>query len=337
MTTVTLSPAIIDQFAQAFLEGGHALNTRLADVSNSLYGSLLLLTLSWFGVNVLLESLAGDNLGKILSRLLRFLFLAGLVAWFMQSYDFIFYQGIYQGCEALVTAIAGPNGDTQGFSSAWSVFMDIIVTVWDSIAGSPDRFISGATPLSWAFWGALGGWMVTVLLLFVALCVFIVALAILAVIHVMGSALAGLALALGPFFIPWLLWDITKEFFMSWVRFLFIACFYRVISVTVLAMSKPVFIQLQQWITANSSTLTNASPTDSMALAVLLIITASIMAYLMGHVPQIAAALVGHARVDTGFATTSSRSIQSGMNKANDWMGKQLRAQSARERHYGDE
>jgi len=58
---------------------------------------------------------------------------------------------------------------------------------------------------------------------------------------------------------------------------------------------------------------------------------------LMGHVPQIAAALVGHARVDTGFATSSSRSIQSGMNKANDWMGKQLRAQSARERHYGDE
>jgi hypothetical protein len=333
---ITLSPAIIDQFGQLFLDGGRALHGNLSGVADSLYGSLLLLTFSWSGVNILLESMVGDNLGKVLSQLIRFLFLAGLVAWFLQAYDFIFYEGIYQGCEAVAAAIAGPNGGAQGFASAWSVFSDVIVTVWDTIAGSPERYLGGASPMSWAFWGALGGWMITVALLFIALCVFILALAILAVIHVMGNALAGLALALGPFFIPWLLWDVTKEFFMAWVRFLFIACFYRVISVAVLVMTKPVFVLLHQWMTDNAAVMGNATPTDSMALAVLLIITASIIAYLMSHVPQIAAALVGHARVDTGFATQSSRVIHNRIGRANDWMARQIRAYGRNEGRAGD-
>ncbi len=333
---ITLSPVIIDQFGQLFLDGGRALHNNLSGVADSLYGSLLLLTFSWSGINILLESMMGDNLGKVLSQLIRFLFMAGLVAWFLQAYDFIFYEGIYQGCDAIATAIAGSNGGTQGFATAWSVFTDIIVTVWDTISGSPDRYLGGASPMSWAFWGALGGWIMTVALLFIALCVFIVALAILAVIHVMGNALAGLALAVGPFFIPWLLWDVTKEFFMTWVRFLFIACFYKVISVAVLVMTKPVFVLLHQWMTDNAAVMANATPTDSMALAVLLIITATIIAYLMGHVPQISAALVGHARVDTGFATNSSRIIQNRISKANDWMGKQIRAYSRSEGPPGD-
>ncbi len=333
---MTLSPAIIDQFGQLFLDGGRALHGNLSGVADSLYGSLLLLTFSWSGINILLESMMGDNLGKVLSQLIRFLFMAGLVAWFLQAYDFIFYEGIYRGCEAIATAIAGPNGSAQGFATAWSVFTDIIVTVWDTIAGSPDRYLGGASPMSWAFWGALGGWIITAALLFIALCVFIVALAILAVIHVMGNALAGLALALGPFFIPWLLWDVTKEFFMAWVRFLFIACFYRVISVAVLVMTKPVFVLLHQWMTDNAAVMANATPTDSMTLAVLLIITATIIAYLMSHVPQISAALVGHARVDTGFATNSSRVIHSRISKANDWMAKQIRAYSRNESRPGE-
>ena len=333
---ITLSPAIIDQFGQMFLDGGRALHSNLSGVADSLYGSLLLLTFSWSVVNILLESMVGENLGKVLSQLIRFLFLAGLVAWFLQAYDFIFYEGIYQGCESVASAIAGPNGGAQGFATAWSVFSDVIVTVWDTIAGSPERYLSGASPMSWAFWGALGGWLITVALLFIALCVFIIALTILAVIHVMGNALAGLALALGPFFIPWMLWDVTKEFFVSWVRFLFIACFYKVIAVAVLVMTKPVFVLLHQWMTDNATVMSNATPTDSMALAVLLIITASIIAYLMSHVPQISAALVGHARVDTGFATQSSRVIHNRIGKANDWMARQIRAYGRSDGHSGD-
>ncbi len=322
---VSLDPSIIDQFSQSFLEGGRALHANLSGIAESLYGSLLLLTFSWFGINAVLESMTGEHLGKVLSRLIRFLFLSGLVAWFLQAYDFIFYQGIYKGCEAVAAAIAGPGGTGQGFATAWSIYTDIIATIWDSLAASPDRYLSGATPMSWAFWGALGGWMMTVVLLFIALILFVLALSILAVIYVMSSALAGLALALGPFFIPWLLWDVTKDFFMGWVRFLFIACFYRVVGVAVIVMSKPVFVVLHQWMTGNAAIMTTASSADAMTLSVLLIVTATIMAYMMSHVPQITAALIGHARVDTGFATQSSRAIQSHISKSNDWMARRIR------------
>jgi hypothetical protein len=330
-TSINLSPAIIDQFAQAFLQGGLNLHSNLSAVADSLYGSLLLLTFSWFTLGILFESMTGEHLGRVMVKLIRFLFQAGLVAWFLQAYNSIFYDGLYQGCVTITNQIAGTGGSGQGFATGWSVFADIIVSIWDAIGGSPTRYTAGATPLSAEFWAALGGWMVTVMLLGVALLVFILALVILAVIHVMGSALAGLALALGPFFIPFLLWETTRDYFVAWLRFLFIACFYQVISVAVLVMAKPVFQQLQAWVSGNVSALSGGSATDSMVIAVLLIVTASILTYLMGHVPQITAALIGHARVDTGFATGTSRQIQSSLKKANDWMGKRLQ-NASRER-----
>lgn len=322
--SLTFSPAIIDQFAQAFLQGGLNLHNNLSAVADSLYGSLLLLTFSWFALGILFESMTGENLGRVMVKLIRFLFQAGLVAWFLQAYNTIFYDGLYQGCVTITNQIAGTGGVGQGFTTAWSVFADIIVSIWDAIGGSPTRYTAGATPLSAEFWAALGGWMVTVILLGIALLAFILGLIILAVIHVMGSALAGLALALGPFFIPFLLWDATRDFFVAWMRFLFIACFYQVVSVSVLVMAKPVFQQLQLWISGNLQALSGASAADSMVIAVLLIVTASILTYLMGHVPQITAALIGHARVDTGFATSASRQLQGNFKKANEWLGKRI-------------
>ncbi|WP_297461211.1 type IV secretion system protein [Ferrovum sp.] len=323
---LSLDPSLIDQMALALLEGGRQLHVRMGGVADSLYGSLLVLTFSWSTVNLLIESSVGESLGAVLTHLIRFIFLAGFTRWFLDSYDFVFYDGLYQGCVALTSAIAGPQGQSQGFTTAWSVFADLIGTIWDGMVSSPGRYLAGATPLSSAFWTALGGWMITMAFLFVALCVFTVALTLVAVIHIMGNALAGLALALGPFFIPWLLWDSTRELCLGWIRFLFIACFYQVVAVTVLVMAKPVFVLIQQWMMAQSGVWTHASPADSMALALLLVITASILAHLMSHVPQIAAALIGHGRVDTGFAGQTQRFVQTRMDRTNDWLARQIKS-----------
>ncbi|NDU86155.1 MAG: type IV secretion system protein [Ferrovum sp.] len=323
---MALSAAVIDQMAMALLEGGRILHGRMSGVADSLYGSLLVLTFSWSAVNILLETGAGENLGAVLTHLIRFIFLAGLTRWFLQSYDWVFYQGIYQGCVTVTAAIAGPQGQSQGFATAWSVFADIITTLWDGMVSSPGQYLAGATPLSATFWSALGEWLMTMALLFVALCIFLVALTLVALIHVMGNALAGIALAVGPFFIPWLLWESTRDFFLGWVRFLFVACFYQVVAVTVLVMAKPVFVQLQQWMMAQSGVLQQSSPADTMALAVLLVVTASILTYLMSHVPQIAAALIGHAKVDTGFAGQGQRFVQGQVNHANEWLARQIKS-----------
>lgn len=323
---IDLNPALVDQMAAAFLDGGRVLHGRLTGVADSLYGSLLALTFSWMAVNFLLETTLGDNVSAVLVRLLRFIFLAGLTRWFLDAYDLVFYQAVYQGCTAVTTAIAGPQGQSQGFVTAWSVFSNMIATVWNGMISSPGQYLAGATPLSSTFWTALGGWLVTMGLLFVALGVFLVALTLVAIIHVMGNALAGIALALGPFFIPWLLWENTRDICLGWIRFLFVACFYQVVAVTVLVMTKPVFQLLQQWLVGQSAVLSQASPADSMALACLLVVTASILTYLMGHVPQIAAALIGHARVDTGFAGQSQRFLATRVDHANDWLARQIKS-----------
>lgn len=323
---IDLNPALVDQMALALLDGGKILHTRLTAVADSLYGSLLALTFTWLAINFLLESSVGENVAAVLVRLIRFILLAGLTRWFLDAYDFVFYQGIYQGCVAVTSAIAGPQGQSQGFVTAWSVFANMIGTIWDGMVTSPARYLAGATPLSTAFWSALGGWLVTMALLFVALCVFLVALTLVAIIHVMGNALAGIALALGPFFIPWLLWEATRDICLGWIRFLFVACFYQVVAVTVLVMTKPVFILMQQWMTSQSGVWSQASPADSMALASLLLVTASILTYLMGHVPQIAASLIGHGRVDTGFAGQSQRFLSGKVDHANDWLARQIKS-----------
>ncbi len=324
LAVIDLNPALVDQMALAFLAGGKVLHSRLAGVADSLYGSLLALTFSWMAVNFLLESVFGDNMAAVLVRLIRFIFLAGVTHWFLDAYDLVFYQGIYQGCVALSEAIAGPQGQSQSFVTAWSVFAAMMGTVWDGMSSSPGAYLAGASPLSTVFWTGLGGWLVTVGLLFVAFCVFLVALTLVAVIHVMGNALAGIALALGPFFIPWLLWETTRDLCLGWIRFLFVACFYQVAAVTVLVMAKPVFVLLQQWMTGQSGVLSQASPADSMALASWLVVVAGILTYLMGHVPQIAAALIGHARVDTGFAGQSQRFMSSKIDHVNDWLAHRM-------------
>lgn len=320
---VTLNPQLIDQFALAFVQGGYALHTRLIQVSNSLYGSLLLMTLSWLVIQMLLDVMIGEEMSALLGKLIRYLLMAGLVGWFMQAYDLVFYQGVYQGCEAVAQAIAGTGNTAQGFTTAWSVYSDILVTIWQAMTLSPQHYFNGATPLSWAFWSAVGAWLVTMFLFLLVVLILLMGLLVFAVVHVMGSALTGIALAFGPFFIPWFLWDFTKNYFFGWVRFLLTSCFIKVVAIAVLAMTKPVFQEIHLWVVSSQQTLTTVSATDSMVLAVMLVVVCGMVTYLMAHVPQIASALMGHGRVDTGLAGVASRQIQKSIGQANGWLSKQ--------------
>ena len=295
--------------AQSFVDGGRSLQSNLRPVADSLLGSLVLLQMSWFGVQALLESLVGDNLGAVLARLLRYVLLVGLVTWFLSAYDLVFYQAIYGGCSALVQAIAGANGEAQSFATAWHVFIDLILSVWNTIEATPAHFLSGSSPMSWQFWGAAAELLGTWCLLFGSLLSFLACLVMVAIIHILGAALVGLGLALGPFFIPWLLWSPTRGLFEGWVRFLFTACFYRVVAVTLLQLSKPIFLSLQRLLGNGAEPTQASSSLDILLSALLLTLLASVIGGLMIRVPQLATALMGHGRIDTGQITSVGRQL----------------------------
>lgn len=308
MNLATLpGPELVDGIARAFVEGGRSLQGRLQPLAQDLVGGLVLLQMSWFGVQALLESLVGQNLGALLAHLFRYILLVGLVEWFLSAYDLVFFQGLCGGVEALVQAIAGSNGEAQSFATAWHVFLDLILAVWSTIEATPAHFLAGTNPLHWQFWAALWALSMSWCLLFGSLMSFIACLVVIALIHVTGAALVGLGLALGPFFIPWLMWDHARGLFSGWLRFLFTACFYRVVAVTLLQLAKPVFLGLQTLVTAGADPTQAAGALDILLGAVLLIILSSVIAGLMIRVPQLASALMGHGRADAGQLSALGR------------------------------
>lgn len=310
MTVDVLSPELIDGFADALLEGGFTLHTRLLSIGHSLYGALLALTFGWLAVNVAFETLAGDRLGDILAKLLRFVLLAGIVAWLLDAYELVFRDAIYRGSEAVAAAVGGQDGARRGFSTAWHVFVDLILDTWQ--ATRSQLFYSAVSGVVSGNGAAAGtaAWVAMAVLMAVTIVMFVVAMVIYAVIYVMGAALVGVALALGPFFIPWLLWETTNALFFGWVRFMFVACLYKVVAVTLLSMAHPVFERLTELLGTRKIDPAALEPVHTLVAGVGFVVVASILAYLMKSVPQISGALLSGTRVDTGFGRSTGRSVE---------------------------
>jgi type IV secretory pathway VirB6-like protein len=310
------APDLIDGLSTAFIEGGRALQLRIQPLAQNLMGGLLMLQMSWFGIQALLESLVGDHLGDVLARLLRLILLFGLVSWLLVAYDDVFYTAIYGGCTALIQALAGDQGESQSFATVWQVFIDLIMVGWHTMVDMPSHFLSGGNPGIWSFWSTLLILGTNLLLLIAILGTFVVCLVFVATVHVMGAALAGLALSLGPFFIPWLLWNPTRNLFESWLRFLLTACFYRVIAVTLMILAKPIFTSMQNMLTAGTDLAQSTNPLDTLMSMVGLLIVSSITAGMMVRVPQLASAMIGHAKIDIGLMNK----VASGVHQAKEYV-----------------
>lgn len=310
MNLATLpGPEVVDGIATAFVDGGRSLQQNLQPLAHQLIGALVMLQMSWFGVQMLLESLLGQNLGALLAGLLRYILLVGLAEWLLASYDQVFYQALYGGVDVVVEAVAGRQGEAQCFATAWHVFLDLILAVLTTIEAAPAHFLAGTNPLGWEFWVHLVAMAITWSLLFGSLVSFVACLVVIAVIHVLGAALVGLALALGPFFIPWLMWDHLRTLFTGWLRFLLTASFYRVVAVTLLQLAKPVFLNLQKLVADGADPTQAGGALEILVGAVLLIVLSSVIAGLMVRVPQLTSALLGHGRTDAGMFNGLARQL----------------------------
>ena len=336
-----ISPQLVDGFALALLDGGYALHERILPLGRALYGALLLLTMSWFGVNTLLEMFDGEHLGSVVTRLLRFVLLAGVVGWLLEGYELVFRDAFVRGGDAVAAAIGGQGTENQGFSTAWNVFTDLILGIWTSTRTQLQQSV-GTSYSPTGIVSAVGAWVFMAMFMMVAIILLALAMIVFAVIHVMGYALVGIALALGPFFIPWLLWETTNALFFGWARFLFLACLYKVVGVTVLAMARPIFEKLVALLAVQNdanalpgATSNPLAPARTLMLGLAFVILASILGYLMKQVPQIASALMSGSRVDTGFARGAGRSVQGAVRQIQRTVrGGGRRASSGRAAHH---
>jgi type IV secretory pathway VirB6-like protein len=311
-----IGPEIIDGMAETLVQGGRTLSLRMVPLAESLLGAIVTLQMIGFGLSAMMESWVGDQLGAVLARLCRLILMVGLVSWLITAYDDVFYQALYGLGTAIVSAISGGSGgELQTFSTAWNVYMDLLLSMWHVTESMPSALLSGGNPTTWQFWGMLLSVLVCLVVLLICLVAFSTSLVLLGVAHVMGAGLTGLALALGPVFIPWLLWMGSRPIFESWLRFLLTASFYRVVAVTLMTLNQPILVTLQAQMSQGNDPSQSQSALDILLSTLGLFVVASLTGSMMAKVPQLTQALIGHARIDTGMVSNAGRDIMKFVQK----------------------
>lgn len=109
----------------------------------------------------------------------------------------------------------------------------------------------------------------------------------------MAEVLFGLAMALGPILVPWLIWQRTEWLFDGWLRFMLGACFTKIVAFFMVGATAGLVSATRM--VADRVNVANAS--DYLAVeeinALIICITAAIGTFMMWQVPSIAGALVG--------------------------------------------
>jgi hypothetical protein len=117
--------------------------------------------------------------------------------------------------------------------------------------------------------------------LFVLL-VMLIALAFLIIFLSLGSALLGIALALGPLFIACGMWSVTRGYFTKWLDFVLVAGMYAVVGKTILAL-----MSVAPIVSPSTSSVEGA-----LMPAIATCFTLIALAYLAAQIPDIANALM---------------------------------------------
>lgn len=109
----------------------------------------------------------------------------------------------------------------------------------------------------------------------------------------MAEVLFGLAMAVGPIMVPWLIWQRTEFLFDSWLRFMLAACFTKVVAFFMVGATAGLIAAVR----TVSDKVDVASASDYLAVdeinALIVCIVSAVGAFMMWQVPSIAGQLVG--------------------------------------------
>lgn len=199
----------INNFTQHFY-----LNT--SDIGEKLFLYLSLISISWAGIKLAMSS--GGSLSEPMNELVKIVFTVGFAFWIMHDgYDLMIVGGIDGLCNKL-TELALPAGST--FQDGFINFSSAQFSVLGNIIGKYTErgwydIITNIGPM---------------LILTIVLQVLFIIFALVALIGFMSALVTvGIALAVGPIFIPFLVLEKTSFLFDGWLKFMITASFTKVI------------------------------------------------------------------------------------------------------------
>ena len=261
----------------------------LSSEGMSLFGLLALISISWMGIRLVLES---GNLTNIMGSLLQSLLMIGIVYWMVspESYIALWGTGNVADTDSALSGslnvIAGkfmPGAENISkviVSNSLMVMQKamLLVDAWSNAFDKLDGFLN---IVEFIFSN-----IVAFIFIFCAVLGLIFASIIYMAIGVYSQFMVVIALTLGPIMIPWILLAPTSFIFDGWLRFLIIACLTKVVGAMLIGITHSVLGTV-------ISNVKSAQDLDIMMTSAMLAFLFSLLiAYLMAQIPSIASALV---------------------------------------------
>ncbi len=282
---------------------GNLLSDRLLPTGLAIFGALTVMLTIFMFIQLMAENVSMEEITpRIISHILN----VGFVGIILTSYmgDIIGVRQIFvTGSEYLVQQITGKSSD--------SAFNAGVVQLNDTLKRLDSAKISGGTSdLNTGIWDqtkqALKSGL-SFLTSFVAALIGVIVALVLAFVlmvyisvYMMGTIMMYLGITIGPFMIPWKLFDVSSHMFTGWLRFTTAAALYKVVCAIVLMMLGGVTNALTTAVERMNQSGNTAAGFDIMYASAVLIIC-MFMSYLMWQVPSWANGLVsgnGGGRAD---------------------------------------
>lgn len=275
--------------------------------AHKVFGAFAALAAAIAGVKILLEIIEGEGAGEALAELVELILVVGIFLFMLQNYAWIFADSI----KALFAGLAGAMGLGSGTEDVFGGIKALFKPIQNAfgVIFSPDdswysaiiKFVSN---------------FLTVVVLLTALVALIGASIAYVAVYLMGDALAGVALAVGPFFVSLGVWEVTRGWFRNWLEFLVVAFMYKVVAgVLVLLLAKAFNAQMAS-LASGAIYATGGAGVEaavSIGFAVKAVILASVILYLLLTAPSIAHGL---AKGGMSMAESFVKGIIPGMSQS---------------------
>ena len=270
------------------------------DTGKWLLAAILSILFSWKMTKILFD---GAGINQVVGELVNIILLFGIASFFM---DANVQKQIADGFDILATTASG--GGEKGVAEQLVTNVGKMASAaYDIYEGTPpDSEESGGWSAKWdaISSGAIFASMANVF--------FRIAIAILLLISVLiycaqvifSQIMVNIGLIMAPLFIPWLLWEVSNEFFYGWLKFMITAGLQKIVGALLFGMVSTFVSQI-----TGLASDANANPGTNFYYYAACFLVTAIAAYLMMQISTIANGLVsGAART----AFTPPRAMQPG-------------------------
>ncbi len=261
---------------------------KTTDISEKLFVYLSIIAISFTGIKLAMSS-GGGSLSEPMSALIKTIFLIGFTFWLLHDgYELMVLGGIDGLCSKLAE-LALPGSGTK--------FEDGFINFSTAQFGILGDILKAYTEQGWwEIFNSLSSMLIFTVLLMGLFIIFSL-LALIAFMSVLVTV--GIALAVGPIFIPFLVLEKTSFLFDGWVRFMIAASFTKVIIAIIVSIGLYAFKSI------------GIGQGGIMGMMIVTTALGGMLAFMLLRAPEIAQSIMSGSSVS--MAKFASKAMSSGM------------------------